>query len=142
MSPRTQATLTPRERLTRGLAYSALGPLDVTRGAVGLGMHSARTGAASLHRRYREGRLAHELSAAQESIAKEFAAAQQVVAELPQTLQDARRGSWRSRRPWLIAGVAAVALAGGAAAFVIIRRSTRPEDSSPRPPSVELRSRP
>jgi hypothetical protein len=37
--------------------------------------------------------------------------------------------------------VAVVALAGGAAAFSIIRRSSQPEPS-PRPPSVEVAPRP
>lgn len=32
MSEQVETRLTPRERLTRGLAYSAVGPVDVTRG--------------------------------------------------------------------------------------------------------------
>ncbi len=31
MSEQVETRLTPRERLTRGLAYSAVGPVDVTR---------------------------------------------------------------------------------------------------------------
>lgn len=62
MSEQVETRLTPRERLTRGLAYSAVGPVDVTRGllelGVGLGLQSARSTAAGLRRRYREGRLA------------------------------------------------------------------------------------
>lgn len=47
MSEQVETRLTPRERLTRGLAYSAVGPVDVTRGllelGVGLGLQSARS---------------------------------------------------------------------------------------------------
>ncbi|MEZ0364944.1 cell wall synthesis protein CwsA [Mycobacterium sp. pUA109] len=142
MSPKTDTRLTPRQRLSRGLTYTAIGPVDVTRGVVGLGAHSARAGAASLRRRYQEGRLARELAAAPETIAKEFAAAQEVVTGLPQALQDARRSQGRSRRPWVIAAVAAAVLAGGAAAFSIIRRTSRPQEESPRPPSVEVQPKP
>jgi hypothetical protein len=138
----TATTLTPRQRLTRGLSYTATGPLDVTRGVVGLGAHSARTGAANLRRYYRQSRLAQDVAAAPETLARELAAAQDVVAELPQVLQQARRPRRRSRRRWLIAGASAVLLAGGAAAFVVIRRSSRPEPSSPRPPSVDVQPQP
>ncbi|MGH3560453.1 MAG: cell wall synthesis protein CwsA [Mycobacterium sp.] len=141
-TPNTATKLTPRQRLTRGLTHTAAGPVDVTRGVVGIGVHSARAGAASLRRRYRESRLAREVAAAPETIAKELAAAQGAVSGLPQTLQRARRPEHRSRRPWVIAGVAAVLLAGGAAAFVIIRRSSRPDEPSPRPPSVDVQPRP
>lgn len=137
-----QASLTPRERLTRGLTYSAVGPVDVTRGVVGLSVASAASTASELRRRYRDGRLARELAAAQETVSQEFAAAQEVVASLPQLLQDARRSQKRSKKPWLIAGAAGVAvLAGGAVAFSIARRSSRPEPS-PRPPSVDVQPRP
>ncbi|ORV06941.1 cell wall synthesis protein CwsA [Mycobacterium celatum] len=133
--------LTPRQRLTRGLAYTAAGPVDVTRGLVGLGVHSAQAGASSLRRRYQEGRLARDLQSAQETIAAELAAAQEVVAGLPEALQQARRAQRRSKRPWVIAGIAVAALAGGAAAFSMIRRKSRPEPS-PRPPSVDVQPRP
>jgi hypothetical protein len=141
MSAKTQARLTPRERLTRGLTYSAVGPVDVARGAVGIGLHSAQTTASSLRRRYQEGRLARELAAAQESLAQELAAAQEVVTNLPQAFQEARRSRRHNRRPWLIAGAAAAALAVGAVTFSIVRRSMRPEPS-PRPPSVDVQPRP
>jgi hypothetical protein len=141
MSAKTQARLTPRERLTRGLTYSAVGPVDVARGVVGIGLHSAQTTASSLRRRYQEGRLARELAAAQESLAQELAAAQEVVTNLPQAFQEARRSRRHNRRPWLIAGAAAAALAVGAVTFSIVRRSMRPEPS-PRPPSVDVQPRP
>jgi hypothetical protein len=142
MSAKTESRLTPRGRLARGLTYSTVGPVDVTRGIVGLGVHSAQSTASTLRRRYREGRLAREIAAAQETLAQELAAAQAVVSGLPQALQDARRSQRRTTRPWVIAGVAVAVLAGGAVAFSIARRSIRSEEPSPRPPSVEVQSRP
>ena len=144
MRTTAEARLTPRERLARGLTYSAVGPVDVARGVVGLSVQSAQSTASQLRRRYQEGRLARDLAAAQETLAQELAAAQEVVASLPQALQDARRAQRRSKRPWVIAGVAVVVLAGGAAAFSIVRRSMRPErqEPSPRPPSVDVQPRP
>jgi len=141
MSAKTETRLTPRERLTRGLTYSAVGPVDVTRGVVGLSVQSAHSTASEVRRRYREGRLAREIAAAQEVVAAELAAAQQVVASLPQVIQDARRKQRRSKRPWLIAGAAVAVLGGGAIAFSIVRRSVR-KDPSPLPPSVEVQPRP
>lgn len=143
MSEKAETRLTPRERLTRGLTYSAVGPVDVTRGVVGLGVGSAQSTAAALRRRYREGRLAREIEAAQETLAQELAAAQEVVANLPQAIQDARESQRRGshHRTWIIAGAAVVVLAGGAVAFSIVRRSSRPEPS-PRPPSVDVEPRP
>jgi Cell wall synthesis protein CwsA len=151
MRAKAESRLTPRERLARGLTYSALGPADVTRGVVGLGVHSAQSTAAQLRRRYREGRLAAEIAAAQETIGQELAAALgapparggEVVANLPQALQDARRAQRRSKRPLVIAATAVAVLAAGAAAFSIVRRSlrSRPEPS-PRPPSVDVQPRP
>jgi hypothetical protein len=142
MSAKTDIRLTPRARLTRGLAYTALGPVDVTRGVVGLGANSAQSTASALRRRYREGRLARELAAAQATLAQELAAAQEVVTNLPQALQDARRKQRRSRRPLVIAGAIVVVLGGGAAAFSVVRRSARRQEPSPRPPSVDVQQRP
>lgn len=141
MSARNDTRLTPRQRLSRGLTYTAIGPVDVTRGLVALGAHSAQSGASSLRRRYREGRLARDLQSAQETLAQELAAAQDVVTGLPQALQQARRSRWRGKRPFVLAGIAAAVLAGGAAAFSIVRRSSR-EEPSPRPPSVDVEPRP
>ena len=134
MSARNHTRLSPRQRLSRGLTYTAVGPVDVTRGIVGLGAHSAQAGASSLRRRYQEGRLARDLQTAQEALAQELAAA-------PQTLQQARRSHRRGKRPWVITGVAVAVLAGGAAAFSIVRRSMRQEPSS-LPPSVDVQPRP
>jgi Cell wall synthesis protein CwsA len=140
MSSKKDARLAPRERLTRGLKYSAVGPVDITRGVVGLGVHSAESGAARLRRRYQAGRLRGDLAAAQETLAQELAAAQEVVAHLPQALQDARR-SKRRRRPLALIAIGVVVLAGGAVAFSIVRRSSQPEPS-PRPPSVDVEPKP
>jgi hypothetical protein len=137
MRAQAKSRLTPRERLARGLTYSAVGPLDVARGVVGLGVHSAQATASGLHRHYREGRLAHVVATAHEAVAQELAAAQEVVTTLPQALQEARRSQRRSKRPLLIAGVVVAVLAGGAAAFSIVRRSSRAEPS-PRPPRVDV----
>ena len=141
MSVKTQTRLAPRQRLVRGLTYTAVGPVDVTRGVVGLGVHSAQTGASSLRRRFREGRLARDLAAAQDTIGQELTAAHGVVTGLPAALQEARRSQRRSKRPWIIAGIAASILAGGGVAFSVIRRSSRPEPS-PRPPSVDVQPNP
>jgi hypothetical protein len=137
MHAKNHTRLTPRERLSRGLASTAVGPVDVTRGLVGLGVHSAQSGASSLRRRYHEGRLAHDLHSAQEALVQELTAAQEVVTGLPEALQQARRAQRHGKRPLLIAGVAVAVLAAGAAAFSIVRRSARPEPS-PLPPSVEV----
>jgi Cell wall synthesis protein CwsA len=136
MHAKNHTRLTPRERLSRGLASTAVGPVDVTRGLVGLGVHSAQAGASSLRRRYHEGRLAHDLHSAQEALAQELAGALEVTG-LPEALQQARRAQRHGKRPLLIAGVAVAVLAAGAAAFSIVRRSARPEPSA-LPPSVEV----
>jgi len=44
MSTSTDAKLTPAERLGRGLRYTIAGPVDITRGTVGLGVSSAGSG--------------------------------------------------------------------------------------------------
>ncbi|MGZ4525557.1 MAG: cell wall synthesis protein CwsA [Mycobacterium sp.] len=144
MSAKAESRLTPRERLARGLTYSTLGPVDVTRGVVGLSVQSAQSTASQLRRRYQEGRLARDIAAAQETLAQELAAAQDVVAGLPQALQDARRAQRRSKCPWVFAGAAVAVLAGGAVAFIIVRRSVRakPQDPQSRPPSVDVQPRP
>ena len=141
MSAKAATKLTPRERLSRGLTYSAVGPVDVTRGVVGLGVHSAQSTASHVRRRYQQGQLAREVAAAQETIAQELAAAQEVVANLPQALQQARKKQRHGKRPWVIAGAAVAVLAVGAVSFSIVRRSKRPEPS-PRPPSVDPQPRP
>jgi hypothetical protein len=141
MGAKNHIRLTPRERLSRGLSNTAAGPVDVTRGLVGLSVHSAQAGASSLRRRYQEGRLARDIQSAQEALVHELAAAQEVVTGLPEALAQARRSQRRKPRPWVLAGAAVVVLAAGAAAFSIIRRSSQPEPS-PLPPSVDVDHRP
>ena len=141
MGAKNHIRLTPRERLSRGLTYTAVGPVDVTRGVVGLSVHSAQAGASSLRRRYQEGRLARDIQNAQEALVHELAAAQEVVTGLPEALAQARRSQRRKPRPWVLAGAAVVVLAAGGAAFSIIRRSSQPEPS-PLPPSVDVDHRP
>jgi hypothetical protein len=141
MGAKNHIRLTPQERLSRGLTYTAVGPVDVTRGVVGLSVHSARAGASSLRRRYQEGRLARDIQSAQEALVHELAAAQEVVTGLPAALAQARRSQRRKPRPWVLAGAAVVVLAAGGAAFSIIRRSSQPEPS-PLPPSVDVDHRP
>jgi Cell wall synthesis protein CwsA len=144
MSSKTDTRLTPSQRLSRGLKYTAVGPVDVTWGALGLGLNGAQSSAAWVGNRYRRGRvttqLSSDLAAAQQAIAQELAAAQEVVSSLPQALQEARRAR-RRRRPLLVVAVGAVVLAGGAVAFSIVRRSSQPEPS-PRPPSVDVAPKP
>ncbi len=140
MSVKTDARLTPGQRLSRGLRYTAVGPVDVTRGTVGLSWQGAQSAAASLRERFEKTRLAKELEEAQDAIAGEIAAAQVVLANLPQALADARKPKRRPRPVVLIAaGVAVIGI--GAVAFSVIRRSMQPEPS-PRPPSVDVTPKP
>lgn len=148
MSSKTRERLTPSQRLSRGLKYTTVGPVDVTRGAVGLGVGSVLSSASWTADRYRRSKVARqvkaELANAQEVLAAEVAAAQEVVAGLPQALEKARkspRSSRARRRPLLLAGITVAVLAGGAVTFSIVRRSTQPEPS-PLPPSVEVTPKP
>ena len=140
MSSKTDARLTPGQRLSRGLKYSAVGPVDVTRGTVGLSWQGAQSAAGRVRRSFDKSRLAQELGDAQEMVAQELVAAQEVLANLPQVIAEARKPK-RRRRPLVLAVLGAVVLAGGAVAFSIIRRSAQPEPS-PRPPSVDVSPKP
>ena len=144
MSVKTEARLTPGQRLSRGLRYTAVGPVDVTRGGVGLSLQGAASAAASLRERIEKSRLAKELADewedAQETIANEIAAAQEVLANLPQAIADARKPK-RRPRPLVLAAAGVAVIAVGGVAFSIIRRSMQP-DPSPRPPSVEVTPKP
>jgi hypothetical protein len=140
MSSKTDVQLTPSQRLGRGLKYTAVGPVDVTRGTVALSVQGAQSAANGIRRRLDKSRLAKELGDAPGTIAAELAAAQEVLANLPQVIADARKPK-RRRRPLLLAAVGAVVLAGGAVAFTIVRRSMQPEPS-PLPPSVDVAPKP
>ena len=143
MRAKTEIRLTPGQRLSRGLKYSAVGPVDVTRGALGLGVDGAQSSAAWIGDDYRRRRLKdqlrQELAAAQDTIASELAAAQEVVANLPEALQKAR--GRRRRRPLLVAVLGVGVLAGGAVAFSILRRPPTEEPPTLQP-SVPVTPRP
>ncbi len=140
MRSKTDTRLSPGERLTRGLKYTALGPVDVTRGGVGLSWQGAHSAVSSFRQRVERSRLAKEIGEAQEAIAQEIAAAQEVLANLPQVIADARKPK-RRPRPLVLAAAGVGVIAVGAVAFSIIRRSRQPEPS-PRPPSVEVTPKP
>jgi len=143
MGRKTEPKLTSRERLTRGLHYTAVGPVDVTRGVVGISVHSAESAAAGARRRYREAKAARqELAQVREELTQEAAAVKQVVADLPAALQEARNAAHRRhRRLWVFGALGLATAVGGAVAFSIVRRSMQPEPSA-LPPSVEVAPKP
>ncbi|OBF53680.1 cell wall synthesis protein CwsA, partial [Mycolicibacterium monacense] len=108
----TLTPLTPRQRLARGLKYTAVGPVDVTRGVLGVGVDSAQATAAELRRRYQSGQLRRELAAARETLVAELVAAQEAVSGLPEALTGARARN-RRRKRLLRGGGGAGVLAGG-----------------------------
>jgi hypothetical protein len=133
--------LSSRERFARGLKYSTVGPVDLTRGAVGIGAQSVGSSAGWVRDRYRSSKLRRDVASTQAAIAQELAAAAVVVSALPQTIADARRPKRRRPRPLVLAAAGAAVLAVGAVTFSIVRRSTQPEPS-PLPPSVDVTPRP
>jgi preprotein translocase subunit Sss1 len=140
MTLNTDARLTPGQRLSRGLRYTAMGPVDLTRGTVGLSWQGAHSAAGGLRQRFEKSRLAKEIEEAQETIAGEIAAAQEVLANLPQIIADARKPK-RRPRPLVLAAAGVALIAIGGVTFSIVRRSMQPEPS-PRPPSVEVTPKP
>jgi hypothetical protein len=140
MSSRTDARLTPGQRFTRGLKYTAVGPVDVTLGTVGLSWQGAHSAATGIRQRLEKSRLAKEIGDAQDTLAQELAAAQEVLANLPQAIADARKHK-RRPRPLVLAAAGVAMIAVGAVTFSIVRRSMQPEPS-PRPPSVDPPQRP
>jgi hypothetical protein len=144
MSWNTDARLSPGQRLSRGLRYTALGPVDLTRGTVGLSWQGAHSAASSLRQRVEKSKLAKDLAKefedAQDTIASELAAAQEVIANLPQAIADARKPK-RRPRPLVLAAAGVAMIAVGGVVFSIVRRSMQP-DPSPRPPSVEVTPKP
>jgi len=143
MGRKTEPKLTSRERLTRGLHYTAVGPVDVTRGVVGISVHTAESAAAGARRHYRDAKAAREeLARVREGLTEEVAAVKQVVADLPAALQDARGAAHRRhRRLWVFGALGLATAVGGAVAFSIVRRSMQPEPSA-LPPSVEVAPKP
>jgi Cell wall synthesis protein CwsA len=142
MSVNTDARLTPGQRLSRGLRYTAVGPVDLTLGTAGLSWQGAHSAASGLRQRFEKSRLAKEIEEAQEVLAGEIAAAQEVLANLPQVIADARKPKHKHRpRPLVLATAGVALIAVGAVTFSIVRRSMQPEPS-PRPPSVEVTPKP
>jgi hypothetical protein len=133
--------LSSRDRFVRGLKYSTVGPVDLTRGAVGIGAQSVGSSAGWVRDRYRTSKLRRDVASTQATIAQELAAAAVVVSSLPQTIADARRPKRRRPSPLVLAAAGAAVVAVGAVTFSIIRRSTQPEPS-PLPPSVDVTPRP
>lgn len=134
MTASTETRLSSGQRLARGLARTAAGPVDITRGTLGLGAQSVAATVCGIRRQYRNGKLRKELH-------RELAAAQGVIAGLPEAFQEARVHRHASRRPWVIAGAVAATLVVGAAAFSLVRRKSRREDSQ-LPPSVQVEPKP
>jgi hypothetical protein len=141
MGRKSETKLTSQERLARGLRYTAIGPVDITRGAVGVTAQSARSATSELRARYREARLAERAALLHEGLLDEAAAVKEVVANLPQALQDARKGTHRRRRLFIFGGIGIAAVIGGGLVFTVVRRSSQPEPSA-LPPSVEVAPRP
>lgn len=140
MTSTLETRLTPGRRLTRGLANTAMGPVDIGRGIVGLGVASARAATANAQVRLQRAQLHRQIEVAQQLVSEELSAAQEVVAGLPEAIAQAGK-SRRVRRIGLIAGITLVSVAGAAIAVTVIRRSQQPEPS-PLPPSVEVDPRP
>lgn len=141
MTSSTETRLTSGQRLTRGLAHTAAGPVDITRGALGLGANALASAVSSTRQRYRDSQLRKELAEAQATLSRELSTAGEVLAELPENFREARANQPKSKRPWIIAGTVAGALVLGGAAFAFVRRNTTPEPS-PLPPSVQVDPKP
>jgi hypothetical protein len=129
VSATTKTRLTPRQRLTRGLTYSAVGPLDITRATLGLGVQGAQAAAGGVRRTMAKSR----------SVPNPLDAGAAALAHLPQPLAEPRKAR-RRRLPWVLAACV-LGLAAGGVAFSIVRRSMEPEPS-PRPPSVDFDPKP
>lgn len=147
MATDTDAPFTPAQRLNRGLIRTLSGPIDVARGAVGLTAQAISSVASGVKGRYRASKLRRDVTDAQNALRHEFAAAQDAVTSLPQTVAKAAKaaetaGDGRGRRRlWRMATAATMALAGGAATFSAVRRSRKPETST-LPPSVTVEPKP
>ena len=100
MSSKTRVRLTPSQRLSRGLKYSAVGPVDVTRGAVGsggrLGASPRRPGSVSATAR-------SQVAAPAQSRTRRGAGAPS--RNLPRRRWTRRAPSRSRRRPRLLAGI-------------------------------------
>lgn len=140
MGRKTEIRLTPRERLSRGLRYSAIGPVDVTRGAIGVSAQSARATAAQVRKRFQEAREA----AAEWDALDEQGPVQQVVAAVPQVIHEVRVNQRRHRRKWVFGILGVVSVVAGAIAIRTIRssQSDTHAEQSPLAPTVEVSPKP
>ncbi len=91
MATETDAPFTPAQRLNRGLTRTLSGPIDVARGAVGLTAQAISSVASGVKGRYRASKLRRDVTDAQNALRHEFAAAQDAVTSLPQTVAKAKR---------------------------------------------------
>jgi hypothetical protein len=135
MTATTDDRLAPNQRLARGLKYTVVGPVDISRGVAGLSLQAAVAARAGARRRCQDGQLRRQLAAVAEKLEE----------ALPEVLTDAVPAKPKPksrRRPLLIAGTAVAVLAGGAVAFSVVRRTRRPEPPSPLPPSVDVAPKP
>ena len=147
METDTDIQLTPARRLTRGLARTASGPVDITRGTLGIVAQSVGATFGGLRQQYRKSQarkeLRRELGDAKSLVAHEFADVKHAVQELAQTtLAESTNGRGPRRKRLLIAAAGVTTLAGGAALFSRIRRSQRRPEPSPLPPSVPVEPKP
>lgn len=138
MSTEIDTPLTPARRLGRGVAHTAAGPVDIARGALGVTAQAVVGTVSGLRNRYQASKLRRDLADAQNAARHELAAAQEMVAALPQALSEARGGR---RRLFLGAAAVTAVLGGGAAVFSAVRRS-RQSEPSPLPPSVSVEPQP
>ncbi|MFN8229170.1 MAG: cell wall synthesis protein CwsA [Mycobacterium sp.] len=142
METDTDIRLTPARRLTRGLSRTAAGPVDITRGTLGLVAQSVGATFGGLRQQFRKSQarkeLRRELADAKSLVAHEFADVKQAVQELAES----KGGRGPRRKRLLIAAAGVTTLAGGAALFSTIRRSQRRPEPSPLPPSVPVEPKP
>lgn len=142
MTTETDTRLTPARRLTRGLARTVAGPVDVTCGTVGLVAQSIGATVGGLRAQYRRSKvrkeLRNEVAEARGLVSREFTALEDAVHTLAETTA---REHGPQRKRLLYIGAAVAALAGGGVVFAIVRRSRRPEPA-PLPPSVPVEPAP
>ena len=127
--------LTPEQRFARGLKYSAAGPVDVTRGAVGLGLSSAQSSASWLGSHYRAERE-RRAGGSRHGIGRRSRGRRRP----PRGVREGAAIKARPR-PLVLALAGAAVLGVGAVTFSIVRRSTQP-DPSPRAARASRSPRP
>ena len=134
----------PGERIARGLKYSTVGPIDVTRGALGVGVNSTQSSASWVANRYRRGRIKSQLR-------KDLAAAQERHRQRARRRPGGRHQhsagaaggpeSRRRPRPLVLVGVG-VAGPRRRRGVVLDHQAFDAADPSPLPPSVDVPPKP